>query len=153
MTKFDSEKFQEEVLNDFEFLKTWKKHQSSTFEERIADLGEKRGCLSVLFFKGLDKLETKATQSFEEQRNFIKWEKEAERLLAIPVIREALCSTLKDFVKKEILNDERLVNLVVETLEDDAYKKTFAIHSESILFAFICHKLSQTGIEKYCNQQ
>ncbi len=154
MSDFNIKDFQNEVLGELDLIRSWEKMQSYSLEDGITNSDKTRGgCLSILFFRGLDKLSNKATESYKEQKSSEKWEKEAERLLAITVIREALCSALQDVVKKEILNDERLVHTIVKTLTDDIYKKTFAIHLNSVLFGFISYMLSKTGIEKYCNQQ
>lgn len=152
MTNFNIKDFQKQVLSELDSVRSLKKMPSSLLEESATNSSEKLGCLWTLFFRGMDKMSKKATDTYKEQKNFEKWEREAERLLAVTVIREALCSALENVVKREILNEERLVNTVIETLAGNDYKKTFAIHLEPVLFAFISYKLSHGGIEKYCSR-
>lgn len=152
MTKFNVKDFQKQVLSELNLIRDMEQTKFSTLSETATSSAEKPGCLWMLVFRGLDKISKKSTENYKEQKQSEKWEKEAERLLAVIVIREALCSALQNIVKREILNDERLVNIVIETLADDAYKKTFAIHLEPVLFGFISYKLSEIGIEKYCSR-
>lgn len=152
MSNFKPKDFQKQVLGELDFIRN-EEHTPSSFSKEMEAISSGiRGCLWTLFFRALDKLSKKAADTYKEQKQTEKWEKEADRLLAVTVIRQALCSALQNVVKSEILNEERLVDTVIETLAGDAFRKTFAIHLEPVLFGFISYKLSKQGIEKYCNQ-
>ncbi|HSK70897.1 MAG TPA: hypothetical protein VK892_04320 [Pyrinomonadaceae bacterium] len=103
------------------------------------------GCLFIPFSFIADNLGGWFLKNEAEKREIDKFAKEAEDLSADRQIKTLICEALQKASRKEIITEEKFVKIVTENLLG-------LIPLEPVLFASVAFKISETGIEKFCDE-
>lgn len=148
---FDLEDFQKKVVEDFHFLKASKTFRKFRQEEIHKDFRKNpAGCLFLPIVLLGDWIGWRLFQTEEKKRNHGAFQKEAGELLAQGEIRDALCKSLRETSRKEILTEEKFIRTVTKTLAENNLRKQFVIPLEPVLFACIAYEISETGFDDFC---
>jgi hypothetical protein len=150
---FDLADFQKKVLEEFHFLKGSKTFKKFRQEEIEKDFRKNpAGCLfSPILLVG-NWIGWRFFTQEEKKRNHKAFEKEAGELLAHGEIRDAICKSLRETGRKEILTEEKFVQAVARTLAENGLRKQFVIPLEPVLFACAAYEISEAGIEDFCRK-
>ena len=150
---FDLEKFQEQVLNEFTFLKARNLQETFKREDVRREFRKSPwGCFLIPLFIFAGKFSDTLLRDEERKKNYEVFEKEAEDLLAQDEIKEDICKSLRNISPPEILTEDKFVKKVTEILAEKSLRKQFVIPLEPVLFAFIASQIFENGIENFCDQ-
>lgn len=151
---FDLEKFQDEVLGEFTFLKARKFNDNFIKNEELKKHFGKSfwGCFLIPLFIFTGKYGDSVYRQKEKEKNYKVFEREAADLLAQNEIKEAICKSLKETSRTEILTEDKFIKtVVIQTLAEKDVRKQFVIPLEPVLFACIAFQISEMGIENFCD--
>lgn len=139
------EKFNEKVLHEFQFLKGLKLNKQFQSDAYKYNLRKDLGCFFIPFAIIADNLGGWFLKNEAEKREVEKFAREAKELLADKQIEKLICEALQKASRKEIITEEKFVRIVTENLLG-------VIPLEPVLFASIAFQISETGIEKFCDE-
>lgn len=147
---FDIEDFLEKVFKEFQFL------QSTKELEKVSpdDLQEPfrnhfSGCLFIPLVRLIKPYQKKALEKVIRENS--AFHREALDFLSEPEIKKAICRSLNNFPKKEILTTEKFLKLITETLTEKRLRKKFVIPLDPKVFSFVAFEIFEMGIENFCD--
>jgi hypothetical protein len=100
-------------------------------------------------------LKKRAKNYILNDREFIKKERVASRIVSNPEIKKILCPRLRTDVESDTFEvgvRARLVEVVTSLLTEDRIAKEFAIARDPRMFSLIVLKILQLGIINYCKE-
>ena len=139
------------VRSDMAVLQAEKIHEKmDTVEFREEMKKDKSGCLFSLLSFLAQKFGKKTIKMTAKQKNFEKFNKDADNLLKIKEIKEAICKDLHNKSQKEILSEDIFVETITGTLGEYNLRTKHSIEWNSVLFAHIAFKISEIGYSNFC---
>lgn len=146
----DLNDFQEKVLNEYNRLKGIKGAEKFDLGESKNFHGSYWGCLFIPVFRVINIFGKSTLAKVRRENNYEDFENRASVLVSQNGINQAICDSIKNLNKNEILTEERFVRLIVEALTENDLRKQFGIHLEPILFAFTAYIIFGRRLENYC---
>jgi hypothetical protein len=158
---FDMNAFQNQVIQEFDFLKTTNNFDSQYFENPFLKYETGTGKQSYFrkfiwtsFFKIIGCLEKKALQVYSENSNITEYERKSKDILLHPGLKRILCAKLREKISPSLLEQEKeltVIKIVTLSLVDENSFQDLSVELDAKLFAYIVHGILEKGVENYCS--
>ena len=161
---FNLQVFQSEVIKEFNLLlkiidtadgysddSQYKKSDNNTKKRSLF-----REFISTKFFRVVSNFEKKTANLYLNKPDVVEYRKKAKSLVFDVRIQQILCSILLSKITSDLLEEERmleLIKIVTQSLTEDKIIEKFSIDLDSVLFAFMVYELTQKRVENYCREQ
>lgn len=141
------------VRSEMNILKALKAHEDLKADDYDNQLRKKSlGCLFSMISYPVTWLGERSLKKLAKKRNFSKFNKDAENLLANREIKNAICRDLSERSQKEFLTEDVFIETITGTLGEYNLRTRHSIEWNHILFAYVAFNISEIGYANFCNK-